>query len=149
MKQWRSRAFYLEALLLLLILLLSTTVIVRVLGAARTMGVEAGQTTTASLVLQNATAGLAADTDPFTSPVRTACATGAAQTFTLAATPDGTIQSGESAGSIQNGNYVITVTLTPEAEPAGVLLAAHFEVTPPGGGASVATLDTARYCPAA
>lgn len=140
MNRHRNLSFYIESLLLLLFLLAVLAVLIRVFGAAQTMGLQARQKTDAALVLQTVSAEFSAQAEPAKEKIREARQEGNARLEYLR---------DEQGNAREEGPYRVVMELHAEAEAAGDLVTARICVTPASAAEEnpVGELETTLYCP--
>lgn len=131
---FKNRAFTLQTLLLTLTLMAAVEVLAQVQSAAYAQSVLAQQTTAAALLLQTETAAFTAQTPPYDE----LCSSGQSSEYTACYQADG------APGKAGDAAYTVTVRLTPQKRPAGVLVTAEFTVTN-AAGAPLATLQSQHY----
>lgn len=132
----KSAAFYLEAVLLVLFLLLILVVLVRMFGAARLAGRQAGTLSTAVQLADNAAQTVSASESE--SALAKLLCTPVQGAYTLHYDA-----SGEPAQTLPQGGYDVRVCVTKTAGPAQIDIAVER------GGQIVYSLQTKKYWPAA
>lgn len=130
---FKNRAFTLQTLLLTLTLMAAVAVLAQVQSAAYAQSVLAKQTTTAALLLQTETAAFTAQAPPYDE----LCGSGQSSEHTAYYQADG-------APGKAGDAYTVTVRLTPQKRPAGVMVTADFTVTN-AAGAPLAELQSQHY----
>ncbi len=140
MNQHRNLSFYIESLLLLLFLLAALVVLIRVFGAAQSLGLQARQKTDAALILQSASAEFSAREEPFGKAIEEAVTAGESQAEYRC----------DSQGHVQaDGSYRVVVTLQSQQREMGTMVFADLCVTPASDATAtpLGELETSLYCP--
>lgn len=140
MNRHRNLSFYIESLILLLFLLAALVVLLRVFGAAQSLGWQAREKTDAALILQTVSAEFSAQAEPVAQGIREARQSGEAH-VEYRCDSQGTVR--------EDGSYRVVVRLRAEPQTAGNLVIAEIHVAEASAqnAESLATMETSLYCP--
>ena len=123
----KTRAFYIEILILALIILVCLTVFIKGFGGAFTLSHEAGDTSCAVLVLDNAAADFEADPESYMANEATE------------------VRYSREGEKTEDGPCVVKYCITQEQYENGQLIRADISITFDGEAEPARTVSTAKY----